>query len=207
MVLERQQREALVGAAERDHGRAIGVWIRNQLESRSGAAAVGYIDRSLKSDRIQRAVAREDRDRRGNLHPGDTVSRSDPESAVPILEGTERARIEQTVRDIDDLAQLPVVRQDDGAAVQRREAETAVLQQGGCVEFVNLQVVVRLGGKRRDLLPVVEREQPVALRNDDPPIVVRMQEQLDGVCIGISAGTGRSSSPTISSRPTPFSSV
>lgn len=60
MVFELEQREAPVGAVERDHRRAIGKRIRNQLESWTGTAAVGYIDRSLKTDCIQRAVARED---------------------------------------------------------------------------------------------------------------------------------------------------
>ena len=53
-ILEVKQREALVGAVKRNHRRAIGMWIRDQLESWVGAAAVGYIDRPLIADRIQR---------------------------------------------------------------------------------------------------------------------------------------------------------
>lgn len=76
----------------------------------------------------------------------------------------------------------------DCPAVKRRDTETTVLQLGRCVRLMHLQIAVSRSGKRCDLLPVVEREQSVSLRNEDPPIIVRVQEQLFRVRIGISAG-------------------
>ena len=79
---------------------------------------------------------------------------------------------------------------DEGSAAESGNGEAAVIEQGGGVDAVFLQIVGGVGGEWRDFLAVVKREDAFALAYEDAVVVPWVKEELDGIFVCVATGNG-----------------
>ena len=125
--------------------------------------SIGGVYGALEAERVLGDQSVKDRNRGTGFHPGNGSGCAQPEGSLTVLEGAQRTRIGQSIGRVDELAQRPIMLQDDRPPSRCGDAQVAVLHEDGDVGLVLLQVVVGAGGKWGDLLAVVESQWCPAL--------------------------------------------